>query len=83
MNISIKVGYQSIILKDVSANVVDLIMRSKVYDYTYINGVRHDYISNDKIDIIVIATNDIPQLSFDDIENMKLDMENGNQDSVI
>lgn len=82
MNISIKVGYQSIILKDVSANVVDLIMRSKVYDYTYINGVRYDYISNDRIDINVIATNDIPQLSFDDVENMKLDIENGNQDSV-
>jgi len=80
MNISVKVGYQSFILRNVSANMVDIIMKGVGIDTVY-NGEQYvQCLHNEKICVSVISESDIPTMTRSEIENIRDN--NGNQDTI-
>lgn len=81
MNISIKVGYHSLVLRNVSSNMVDIIMKGIVTDMTYHDDKYISCIYNEPVSCSIISEKDIPKFTRSELERMS-EEENGNKDTV-
>lgn len=82
MNIAIQIGYNRLIVKGVSSNMVDILMKSIITDYTYIGNKKYEFISNNVPEISVISDEHIPTLYASDIDEIRSEAENGNKDTI-
>ena len=82
MNISIRIGYNRLVVRGVSSNMVDILMKSIVTDYAYVGSTRYEFILNNTPEISVIASEDIPTLTSSDLDEIRREAENGNQDTI-
>ena len=82
MNIAIQIGYNRFIVRGVSSNMVDILMKSIVTDYSYIGNKKYEFILNNTPSISIIAIEDIPTLTTSDLDEIRREAENGNQDTI-